>query len=299
MTNPFNLTVGWPVYRDYWTLAPDGSFAATTEQAQYPASLLGRFPVTKVWRGAAVTPGDPVPDEDLVWTSEAAQEIGTIVLVNHNGSANATWRRRVYSDTAMTTLLWDSGTERLWPQVYTIDQVSWNRGNLWYRTYSERERQGQTWTRHDFPPEGLWGRAVKVTFSDPANPAGYLEAGLLEVAGRRQVTVNLDVGHETGFRGRSLESEAFGGAKRHRRRMKPRQDRGRITYMPRDEAIGEWLEMQRQADTNVPFFFCPDPTGVLHALRRNYMARFVDLPLSGFTTATDRNSVIINVEEAL
>ncbi len=297
MTNSENATIGWPVYRDLSTLEADATFRATTQSTGYPASHLGTFPLHYVWRSEASTPGN-VPDEELTATFDSEVELGTIALIRHNGSVNATWRVRLYQDGDGSVLLWDSGAMNLWPAVYTEDEVTWDGGNFWDRTYSSREREGQTWHQRVFVPELYFGRLVKVTLSDPDNQDGYFQVGLLEVAGKRAFSINPEYGAEFGFRGRTEVQEADGGTKIRRRRPKPRVFNGAIPFLPEDEAMGVFFELLRQNDVNVPFFWSLDPTDDRNYLRNDYMAHLADLGLMSYSLY-GRNGIAISIEEEL
>lgn len=295
-----NATIGWPVYRDFETLEPDGTFTATTEDPEYPASQLGRLPIHHVWRSAAVTPGDPVPDEELVVTFDRDVELGTVAIVRHNLSGAGTYRVRLYADVARTVLLWDSNTQPMWPTVYADGQVPWEDDNWWELTYTERERRGQTWHQRLFVPELFYGRAVVVNLSDPTNENGYMQVGLLEVAGKRQFTVNFAPGADHGMRGRSEVEEARGGTKYRLRLPKPRVFEGRIAFAVEDEALGVFFELLRQNDINVPFFWSPNPENARHYLRTDYMAHNSKLGLLGYATDDGkRHSVPLSLEEEM
>ena len=290
MTIPaWNAIVGSP----RWTTK--AAFSATTEAAGYPATNLGTLPLAYPWRSTGTDAADTVLTAVF---SGSKRKIELAVLCRHNLSIGSTVTVTLYEDTAMTTVL-TTATVEAWPAVFTEEQVDWDGGRWWDRTYTEEEIAGYPWHLPIRLPGAYYCQAVRVEISDPANPAGYVQVGLLELASEHQVPTNPEVGAQYGYASRTEVQEADGGTEYHRRRPKGRVFEGSVPYMPRDTAMGTWLEMRRQLDVDVPFFWWPDPTDQLHRLRRSFLARFAELSLQSYATPTDRDGVPISLKEVL
>lgn len=289
MTNPWNAIVGFP----RWT--PKAAFTASSAATGYPAANLGTLPLAYPWRSESADPADTILTAVF---SGQKRRVDLVVLCRHNLSIGSDVTVTLYDDAAMTTPL-TSVTAEAWPAVFTEDQVDWDGGRWWDRTYTEEEIAGYPWHLPIRLPDAYYGQAVKVEISDPVNPAGYVQAGLLELASEHQVPVNPEVGAQYGYRSRTVSDEADGGTEYFRRRPKGRVFEGSVPYMPRDTAMGTWLEMRRQLDLDVPFFWWHDPTDQLHQLRRSFLARFAELSLQSYATPTDRDGVPISLKEVL
>ncbi len=185
-----------------------------------------------------------------------------------------------------------------WPAVFTEDQVDWDGGRWWDRTYTPEEIQGYPWYRPILLDEGMYAAAVLVEIDDQLNDDGFVQVGLCELAEALRFPLNFEVGANYGYRGRTETQEADGGTKYRRRRPKPRVMKCSVPYCPRDSALGSYLEMQRQLDTAEPFFWWPNPTDDRHMVRNAYMAHFTELDLYSYATH-DRDGVQISIEEEL
>lgn len=283
-----NAIVGFP----RWTA--EATFSATSVDAKYPAANLGTLPLSYPWRSAS----GALSGVSITATMPKLRKVGLVVIGRHNLSITATARVRVYRDIAKTVLVYDSGAFRVWPAVFTEDQVDWDGGRWWDRTYADDEVAGYPWYRPILVPGEEYAMAVQVDINDPDNTYGYLQISLLEVAAALQFPINFAYGAQYGYRGRTEAQESDGGTIQRRRRQKPRKFVGAIQYVSRDVALGSFLEMRRQLDIDLPFFWWPDPTDTVHGLRNAYMAHFTELDLQTYA-ALDLDGVPFANEEEL
>lgn len=288
MTNPWNAVAGFP----RWT--PGADFTVGSQVSDYPGSNLGAVPLSYPWRSAGLS----IAQTTLTATFARPRKLGLVVVGPHNLSIGSRLRVETFYGPLGVGPLWDSGEMPTWPAVFTADQVDWDGGRWWDRTYTPEEVQGYPWYRPVLVPAQDYALSVRVTLIDPLNPAGYVQAGLLELASALRLPVNFAPGAQYGYRGRTETQEADGGTKHRRRRPKPRVFKGSVPLMPRDDALGSWLEMQRQLDTAEPFFWWPRPTDERHMVRQAFMAHFTDLDLHSYATH-NRNAVPISLEEEL
>lgn len=280
--------IGWPRWTDRATFA-GGSWAA-----EYPVTGLGSLPLARVARSTNLLPAST----KLSATLDKERMIRALAIVRHNLSLYGKYRVRLWADAAKTQGVYDSGWRQVWQAVYPSESLEWEADNWWSGTPTEEELAGLSWTTPVWLGAIYLARVVELELDDQINPAGYVELGMLEIAQGWQVSVNPDYGAEEGFRFRSAEVEALGGGKYFDRRDKPRVFRGRISYLPRDEAIATGFDHMRQADTVEPFLWFPDPEEVQHHLRTVFLARNVSPGLIAHA-APGRGSLPLSFEEVL
>ncbi len=266
---PWRAVVGFP----RWT--EDAVFTVGSAVDDYPGSNLGTLPLSYPWRSTGLTTAQTT----ISAVFSQRRKIGLVVIGPHNLSIGSTYEIRTYYDVEGTDLVWSSGPLPVWPSVYTEAQVDWDGGLYWDRTYTPAEIKGYPWYRPILIPDPVYVMRVDVLITDPLNPDGYVQCGLLELAEALRFSTNFGYGAQYGYRGRTDTQEADGGTQHRRRKPKPRTFKGSVQYMARDDALGQFLEMRRQLDIDTPFFWWPDPTDEQHMVRNAFMAHFTDLDL--------------------
>ncbi|MGB0695361.1 MAG: hypothetical protein ACPGOY_06900 [Rhodospirillaceae bacterium] len=268
-----NAVLGWPVHRDKFSLLSLGAFGASEEDPDYPASQLGTFPFSRVWRSATHAVGS-IPTIELSVVFPTPVEANCFVLIAHNLSSAATWSWSFYSDAAMSDEIWTSGAAaRVWGPMLLEQDCPWDGGNFWDRTLTSEGRAGRAWSHAVYAPGQTFARAAKVTISDPANTNGFIQAGGLEVAGLRRLPINPDLGAQNGHELRSEVTITESGRRHVRRLPAPAVFRGRCTQAPKDWALAGWAELVRNADLSVPFWWSLEPENHFHSLRLSWMAQ--------------------------
>lgn len=276
-------------------ITPHLTFSGGSYEADYPVGNLKTLPLSKVARTS-----DLQLTSTKFQASSATAYAGQLsIIYRHNLSREGLIRRRYYSGENLAgDLLHDSGWLPWLESVYTEDQVDWDGGNWWDRTYTDDELENTAWHHPYYTEEKLYWKSVLVEFDDQNNAAGYLEIGLAEFETAVEFPVNFSFGAEYGFESRTLVEEAEGGAQYFERRNKPRIFRGEVNYTLNDDAKGVFLESQRQDDLDGVFFWWPDRENSLHLLRDSFLARNVELgPLS--YAAAQRSRVPIYYREVL
>lgn len=288
----YRAVIGFPRWTEKGVYAANGG----TYNATYPVTNLNSLPLSRVARSSSAA----AADTKFKITLDKPRPIRLLAFVRHNASLDATFRIRLYSDAALTTLLYDSGTgEQFWPPVYPNGTLEWEDDGFWSGQYSTDQITGYRVTRSIWLDQFYLAQAILVDVVDTTNPAGFFECGLFEVAQGWQVGVNFAIGAQYGFRARTQTIEALGGVKFFDRRDKPRQFNGSIDYLSRDEALARAFEHQRQHDLDIPFLWLPHPDDIIHPLRRSYLARNMDLGLLSYAQALDVDSVPLRFEEVL
>lgn len=283
-----NAVIGFPRFTESF------GFSGGSWEPTYPVGNLKLLPLSRVARSSGA---DPAATQ-FVATTTTARLVQLLAFVGHNASLAGRFRIRLYADTGLATLLHDTGWLELWPPVYAFGSLPFGDPSFFTLQYSDEERTGLTWTRAVWLDQGHVARAIKVEIDDPDNPQGYFQCGLFEVAQGWQVGANFGYGAEYGFRARTQEAEAMGGARWFERRDKPRAFRGEIQYLPRDEALARSFELQRRHDLDQPFLWLPHPGEPLHWLRNAFLARNAGLGLMSYA-AFGRDRVALSFEEVL
>jgi hypothetical protein len=204
---------------------------------------------------------------------------------------------RGWYDWEATELAWSIGPVRARPRVFGEDEVDWDGGNFWDRTYTDEESAGFPWYRPILVPAPQYVRCVTVQPIDPLNPNGFLECGGLELAVALQLPYNFQRGAQYGYLERTERQVADGGTGYARQRPEPRTFAGSVPYMPRATAINQFLRMQRQHSTAVPFFWWPQPNKPEFELDTAFMARFSKLDSLAYATGTHDSVPLIFEEE--
>lgn len=256
---------GFPRWTDQFAFV-GGAWLAT-----FPASNLGVLPLTRVARSIDATAGN-TGFFATVDTGNAIPASG-VALIGHNAGQGATVRLRCWSDAAGTALVFDSGTENLWPAGYTAFELA--SGVIW------------TWNRRivaaGVPP--LTVGSFQVDITDTSNPYGYIQAGACEIYQAFDVTYNFPFGTQWGVEWRSQGTEAPGGAEYFERRNHPRLFKGNFEFTTLADAM-VFYEMWQQLKYDQPVFFSPTPDDVTNFNRLQMFARQMDPGLASYRART-------------
>lgn len=280
--------VGWP----RWTAK--ATFSGGSWVAAYPLSNLGALPLARVARSTNLL----ATSTTFTITLDRQRNVRVLALVRHNLTVTATLRVRIWSDTAQTTLTYDSGINQAWLPVFSTGSLDWEDDQWWSGTYSQDALPGNFWTLPILLDGLKLATKIQVDIVDSANTAGYIEIGMCEVAQGWELSVNPEFGAEEGYRIRTQEQEALGGVKYYERRDKPRVWRGNVAMMPRDEALIQGLELTKQADIDLPFLWVPYPGDTPYLIRTAFLARNTNPGLIAYAAA-DRSTVPLAFEEVL
>lgn len=293
MARAGHAVIGLNSHRSITTYGADGA----SYEASYPVTNLGSLPLAKVARTASAA------EANTKFTGLFSGTVGLRLLLigPHNmlPGTEPTYRLRLYSDSGLSTLVYDSGAGvPVWPPVYDSLSLEWEDDQFWSGTYADAQvADWDSWLP-------IWLDAIylcrgfRLEFSDTGNADGYLQFGLCEPAMGHQFSVNVGFGAQYGFRFRSSSRESDGGSKAFRRRRAPQVWEGEIRLLARDEAMGRYLDLLRQNDLVDPFAWFPYPQEPLHWPRTVWLARAVDPGLSTLA-APLRDTIPIKLEQVL
>lgn len=261
-----NALFGFPRVTTAYALS-GGTWTTT-----YPLLNLQTLPLSKVARSMAATLVSTIIDGN----TGTPQTAGMIALVLHNLTTAATVKLTTWTSSARTTTSFVGAFESVWPAGY-VGMSSSERANAvwtWYKRFSAAGSAGVT------------VGSFRIEINDTTNPAGYVQAGFVELAQVYEAHWNFQWGFGYGFTWRSQITEAIGGAEYVDRRPKPRVARGVFPNVLRSESMTKFFEMQRQLDFAVPVLFVPMPDETTHYPRTVMFARQEDPGLSAMKSTS-------------
>ncbi len=142
----------------------------------------------------------------LTWTS--GYHISCVCLYRSNLSASSTWRVQVWSDTTLTTAVYDSGTLYGNPPV-PLGSLEWGVDELGSSLYSDWGYAISTvWFT------AVMGQAVTIDIADPENAHGYAQASRLFVGQYFEPAVLPTDGLQMAWQENTQQSRTEGGSLR-------------------------------------------------------------------------------------
>jgi hypothetical protein len=268
-----------------------------------PLNNLKKPQLGKKWRAASL---DPAATQFL-WSIGSGKPINVVILANHNLGVDAQYRLRCNSDPAFPgpspsgfagtpwggLLLsitygasidpvppsdyYDSGWKNVWPAVYNTSDLEWEQDNFWSGTYEQSDIEGYVRTLIVILPETIRPRYVKLELLDPNNPDGYVEAGRFFLAPSWQPERNASYGAQIGWNSNTEVQVALSEEEYFNEKKAYRVAKVEFKWMTEDEALFGPFEITRRAGISGEVAFIYDPADTVHAIRRQFLGRFVDL----------------------
>lgn len=216
---------------------------------------------------------------DLQFTStkfnvvlDRARLVQVMALVNHNLSANASYRIRAYSD-SFTTLVYDSGVTPVWPIVYAWPTLEWEQDNWFTGSYNEEDKIGYTLTMSVNLPAPIFCSTLAFELFDNTNPSAFVQVGRLFIAPAWTPTISMSMGASLGYETQTVVDTSLSGADYFDRRTPYRVAKFSLKWMTEDEGNVFALDMQRQLGIDQEVFFMWDVNDTIHRLRRSFVGR--------------------------
>ena len=280
--------LGFPRWTESLTLS-GGSW-----ESDYPLSNLKSLPLSRVARSTDAA----TASTQLMAALSPLRPIRLVGLVRHNLSLSARYRLRLYQDAGLSTLLCDGGWADVWPLVYPLGSVAYEDVHFWTQTYAAEDVEGYPWNLVVWLSQAYYAAALTLEIDDTTNAAGYVQAGLLEVAQGWQIPVNFPFGSGFGWELRTEPERAEGGVEWSERRAKPRRFDGEIPLLPQEELLANGFEAVRQLDRDKPLLFLPRPGVPAQFVREAFLARFDQPGLFRFA-APMRRAMPLSLVEVL
>jgi hypothetical protein len=172
-------------------------------------------------------------------TYSEQKAVQILCLLNHNIDFNGTIRIKAYSDAGLTTEVYDSDIQYVWPQTLSNDEMLVYPNNWIFPI--DLVTTGQYW---------------KVEISDTSNTAGFINFGRFWLG---QIGLNPNIGFPEGttigYESRTITTEALDGTPWFNRTAPPR--RSFVGTLPRltAEEKRTALIMQKTLDTSGEMIF--------------------------------------------
>lgn len=147
--------------------------------------------------------------QDIDGTLPSSRLVSGFVLYRHNLTTSATCRLRLYSDVAMTTLIYDTGAFVALPGK-ALGELDWGIDPLGASVFTG---WGEAFTQLWFTPIKI--RAFKITLTDAGNPDGYIDVGRLFLGPFLEPLINIEFGTlQLGWSEGSTQTRTGGGSLR-------------------------------------------------------------------------------------
>lgn len=228
---------------------------------------------------------------NLIWGVHLVQGLtgGSYVA-----TTNATRSSKLFDLGAPYDSLWRD----VWPRAYPLGAVPYEDVHFWGQTFVADDVAGYPWNLILWLDQVHYTGGLALELDDTANAAGYVQAGLLEVAQGWQVGVNYAFGAGLGWELRSEPERAEGGVEWTERRAKPRRFDGEIPLLPEAEALAQGSEALRQLDRDKPWLWVPRPAAPEQFVREAFLARWAEPGLLRFASP-GRRSLPLSLVEVL
>lgn len=261
-----NAIIAYQNRIDESTFASYGSWEASLPLANIKNRIL-----SKVARSTS----DANSDTRIRFSLTKARIVGTVAIVNHNLSTNATWRYRVYSDSGYSTLTYDSGLLDAWPTM-PVGYYEWEDDGFWDMRPTEEDRVLFTATSIHVPTTTVVDQYYQIEFFDSSNPDGYVELGRIFVGKKYQPTTNMELGASVGYESRTVIEEAISGTEYFDRRNSFRIARFNLNML--DSADSFLIsDLMKISDTDAEVVFIYDPDDSTSIGRKSFLGRFRSL----------------------
>lgn len=257
-----NMILSYQNRIDASTFAAYGSWEATL-----PLTNLKNRSLSKVARST----DDANSSTRFRFSLDIARIIGAVAFVNHNLSSSAEYRFRIYSDSAYTTLEYDSGMLDVWPQM-PFGTYEWEDLRFWDLTATDEDLALFTKTLIHIPTVAISEQYYQVEFFDAANEDGYVQLGRVFLGAIYQPFYNMDIGASIGYESGTLIDTAMSGAEYFDRRNSYRVAQFRLDHLTNEEAILN-NDIQKISGTDAEVLFVYDPSDAVNLNRRSFLGR--------------------------
>ena len=265
--------LGFPRHTDDFTLT------GSHWDSDYPVTNLQDLEFAKVARSTSLGAGSPDDPVIVQGTSASLVTVQCFGLAAHSLSLTATYRLQLYSDAGLTTQIYDSGIDPVWPVSYT-----------------DAELEGQIPFAPIMLDQSYSIRGFKLSLYDPSNDLAYFDIGYLEISEAWQPSVGFEMGAQFGYINYTETDTLPGGLERHTVYSPSFTFNGQIPYLDETEADENALELFRQMGVHTPFMFVLHPTRSETWLRKAKMVTLVDPGLISYATYS-LETVPISVKE--
>lgn len=284
LNSTYNPIIGFPRH------TPDFTMGGGSYESGFPASNAGDARFARVARTTDATNANTV----LTATSSTIKPVRIFGVAAHNMTIDAEYKLTVYSDTGLTTELYNTGRQKVWPNVYSYAGRNWYTPYFWTGQYSPAEIAGQIPFLPILLPQTYNIRGVKLEIFDASNPDGYVEIGLFEIASGWQPSVGVAYASQFGYRSYTELTKLRGGLDSAFVEQPSYVFEGEIPAMNENEVWNNAMEMRRRYDIHTAFIWMAYPTRQTTWLKSCKMVKLVgDSLMSHAARNADRLPLIL------
>lgn len=201
--------------------------------------------------------------------------VGVLAVANHNLTVDATFRYRIYSDSGYSTMVYDSGTLNVWPDM-PYGYYEWEEEPFWDLSMTDEQRILSAKTLIHIQTNITNARYYQIEFFDTANPDGYVQLGRIFLGTKYQPEANMNLGASIGLETDTLIDKALGGAEFFDRRESFRVARFTLDYLNQSDSIIN-SDMMRISGVDAEVVFVWDNSTDIIRNRRGFLGRLRSL----------------------
>lgn len=236
---------------------------------------------------------------NVTWTR--ARPVSVIALAGHNFSVEATVNIKIYDDTMMTTLLYDSGVVNVWPSIYESTDLEWEYDNFWLGTVDDADRENFTplfthFVNIDSTPIAKY---MTVEIFDSMNVDGYVEIGRLFFGDAWQPTLNASLGLQFGYSTSTGVESTLDDTEYFDRRTPKRSVNFNLDHLVVNEAFGRVFDIQRQQGIDGEILFAYTKQDFLYSYERRFLGRLSQLDAIAEPYVDTRHQVPLSIIEII
>jgi hypothetical protein len=207
----------------------------------------------------------------LRFSTDIERIVSTLGIIAHNLSVNSTWRYRVYSDSAYTTLVYDSGTLDVWPSS-PYGTYEWEDEHFWDLLPTQEEISYYTKNIIYVVPQIVAAKYYQIEFFDSTNTDGYVELGRIFVGQTYQPVLNMNLGASIGYESPTIIDTAISGAEFFDRRESFRIAQFTLDHLTYAESILN-NDIMKISGTDLEVLYIWDSADALNLQRRSFLGR--------------------------
>ena len=261
-----NITLAWPNYADQCTISSPQTFVETL-----PLNHLK----TAVYQQLARAVGTSL-------TLEAATPeylpFSVFSIANHNLTASATVRVRVYYDEQKTQLLHDSGELPAWPALHQSTDLEWELDAFWLGTARDEDRKLYTPLFTYYSDRMYTGKSVTIDINDPNNGEGFIELGRLLLCRWWEPVLNPQYGDvQMSYEEQTERATANDGTDFFYQRRKRRLANIGFSNISEQDAIHAMFGLQRTQGISGEVIFTYDRSPNTYYVQRTFVGRLQQL----------------------
>jgi hypothetical protein len=215
--------------------------------------------------------------------------VTAVALVKHNLSLSAQARVVLWNSAAMTSAVYDSGWQPVWPRYQNTVSLRWGDSNYLFGRISLDDFGvlPAIWIQVVQPSGSqivspFAAQYASIYLSDPTNTAGYLQVGRLYMAEDWTPVRNMAFGASIASVDPSVIDTALDGTEYFELRSKYREVTFSLKAMSVEEGINKAFRLTQNRGVTGDVLFVWDPASPQYSQQRSFVGRLETLNPLGF-----------------